>query len=160
MPETGEMMTIRPAVWQPSIVIVWSLVVGMFVAAAVIWPGQAVTSLMFLLLLFLIAWVRVRAVRLEITESAVRARQGWYLPDKQVPRSQIRAIHYYPDVISFRGPDRKPIMRTRAEWSLRQMIAVAGELRVPVYDNRRWHNLRTARVGRLVYDPAAPHPVS
>jgi hypothetical protein len=160
MPGTGEMMTIRPAVWQPGIVIVWSLVVGMFVAAAVIWPGQAVTSLMFLALLFLIAWVRVRAVRLEITESAVRARQGWYLPDKQVSRSQIRAIHYYPDVISFRGPERKPIMRTRAEWSLRQMIAVAGELRVPVYDNRRWHNLRTARVGRLVYDPAAPHPVS
>jgi hypothetical protein len=160
MPETGEMMTIRPALWQPSIVIVWSLVVGMFVAGAVIWPGQAVTWLMFLPLLFLIAWVRVRAVRLEITESAVRARQGWYLPDKQVPRSEIRAIHYYPDVISFRGPDRKPIMRTRAEWSLRQMIAVAGELRVPVYDNRRWLNLWTARVGRLVYDPAAPHPVS
>jgi hypothetical protein len=160
MRETDEMITIRPAVWQPSIVIVWSLVAGMFVAAAVIWPGQAVTSLMFLPLLFLIAWVRVRAVRLEITEGAVRARQGWYLPDKQVPRSQIRAIHYYPDVISFRGPDRKPIMRTRSEWSLRQMIAVAGELRVPVYDNRRWHNLRSARVGRLVYDPAAPHPVS
>jgi hypothetical protein len=160
MRETAEMITIRPAVWQPSIVIVWSLVVGMFVAAAVIWPGQAVTSLMFLPLLFLIAWVRVRAVRLEITEGTVRARQGWYLPDKQVPRSQIRAIHYYPDVISFRGPDRKPIMRTRSEWSLRQMIAVAAELSVPVYDNRRWHNLRTARVGRLVYDPAAPHPVS
>jgi hypothetical protein len=160
MPETGEMMTIRPALWQPSIVIVWSLVVGMFVAGAVIWPGQAVTWLMFLPLLCLIAWVRVRPVRLEITESAVRARQGWQLPDKQVARSEIRAIHYYPDVISFRGPDRKPIMRTRAEWSLRQMIAVAGELSVPVYDNRRWHNLRTARVGRLVYDPAAPHPVS
>jgi hypothetical protein len=154
------MITMRPAVWQPSIVIVWSLVVGMFVAAAVIWPGQAVTSLMFLPLLFLIAWVRVRAVRLQITESAVRARQGWYLPDKQVPRSQIRAIHYYPDVISFRGPERKPIMRTRAEWSLRQMIAVAGELGVPLYDIRRWHDLRTARVGRLVYDPAAPQPVS
>jgi hypothetical protein len=160
MPETGEMITIKPGLWRPGVVIVWSLVVGMFVAFAVIWPSQAVTWLMGLPLSFSIAWVRVRAVRLEITESTVRARQGWYLPDEQVPRSQIRAIHYYPDVISFRGPDRKPIMRTRSEWSLRQMIAVAGELRVPVYDNRRWHNLRTARVGRLVYDPAAPHPVS
>jgi hypothetical protein len=160
MPETGEMTTIRPTWWQPSIVIVWSVVVGMFVAAAAIWPGQAVTCLVFLPLLVLIGWARVHAVRLEITESAVRARQGWHLPDKQVPRSEIRAIHYYPDVISFRGPDRKPIMRTRAEWSLRQMIAVAGELKIPVYDNRRWLHLRTAKLGRLVYDPAAPHPVS
>ena len=153
------MMTVRPALWQPSIVIIWSVLFGMFIAAAVIWPGQAVEWLAFLPLVCLVGWVRVRAVRLEITDSVVRARQGWYLPDKQVPRSQIRAIHYYPDVISFRGPDHKPIMRTRCEWSLRQMITVADELRVPVYDNRRFFNLRTARVGRLVYDPAASHPV-
>lgn len=40
MPETGEMITIKPAVWRPGVVIVWSLVVGMFVASAVIWPGR------------------------------------------------------------------------------------------------------------------------
>jgi hypothetical protein len=154
------MTTIRPALWQPSIVIVWSVLLGMFVAAAVIWPGQAIEWLAFVPLACLVGWVRVRTVRLEITDTVVRVRQGWYLADKQVARSEIRAIHYYPDVISFRGPDRKPVMRTRCEWSLRQMIKVAAELQVPVYDNRRLCNLRTARVGRLVYDPASRRPVS
>lgn len=151
------MTTIRPTVWQPSIVIAGSALIGMFVAGAVIW--QAPAWLAVLPLVFLVAWLRGRPVRLEITESAVRAILGWHSPAGQVPRSQIEAIHYYPDVISFRGPEGKPLLRIRAEWSLRQVIAAAAELKVPVYDNRRFHNLRTARVGRLVYDPATPHRV-
>lgn len=154
------MTTIRPALWQPSIVIVWSVVVAMFVGLAAIWPGQAVPWLAFLPLACLLGWARARAVRLEITESVVRVRPGWRQPARQVPRSEIRAIHYYPDLISFRGPDRKPIMKTRPEWSLRQIITAAAELKVPVYDHRRCLNLRRVKVGRLVYDPAAPHPVS
>lgn len=45
-------------------------------------------------------------------------------------------------------------------WTLRQMIEVAGELGVPLFDHRRWLGMRMVDMGRLVYDPASPHPVS
>jgi hypothetical protein len=148
------MMTIRPGVWRPSIVIPWSLLVGMCIAAVVIWPGQAAGAVTALLLIGLIAWVAVRPIRLEITESVVRSRQGRRRgPDEQVSRSEIRAIHYFPHVIIFVNSDRGPIMRTRPEWTLRQMRTVADVLGVRLYDNRHWSRLWPVRVGRLVYDP-------
>jgi|SRR6516165_4552790 len=96
---------------------------------------------------------------LEITESVVRAKQDWFLPENQVARSEITAIHYFPSLISFRGPDHKPIMKVRPNWTLRQMLGVADELGVPLYDHRRWLGLRRARIGRLVNRPAPSQPV-
>lgn len=154
------MTTIRAGFRQPGTVIVWLALVALVVALAVLVPGQTAVLLMAPPLLGLVAWFRVRAVRLEITESVVQARQGWYLPAMQVPRSRIRAIHYYPFVISFTGPERKPVMRTRADWTLSQMKAAAGELKVPLYDHRVSLGLREVRIGRLVYDPASPSQLS
>lgn len=88
----------------------------------------------------------------------MHVRRGWLLRSEQLARSRIRAIHYYPDIIGFRGPDGKPVMRTRAEWSLKEMIAVAAELRIPVYDNRQCFNLVRAKTGQLVYDPFDDRP--
>jgi hypothetical protein len=146
------MMTVRVGVWRLSVVIPWTLLVGFFIAGAVISPNQAVAALTAPFLVALIAWLVVRRIRLEITESVVRARQG-PRGDKLVSRSEVRAIHYLPRLISFRGPDGKPIMMIRPEWTLRQMGRVADELKVPLYDHRGWGGIRTVDKGRLVYDP-------
>ncbi len=146
--------------WPLSAVFIWSILAGLCIAAAILLPGGD-SSFGYLLVLWLFGWVRVRAIRLEVTKTAVSVKRGRFAltTTRQVARSQIRAIHYYPDVISFRGPDGRPLMRTRADWSLKQMIAVATELQVPVYDNRQCLNLLRARVGQLVYKPLEEQPV-
>jgi hypothetical protein len=110
----------------------------------------------------LFCWVVIRFMpdrtRLEVTESAVLSRQqGWrgtQKPDKQAARNEIRAIHYFPDMISFRGLDNKPIMLINRNYTLAQMLKVAAELHVPLYDHRRWLGLRRIHIGRLAYNPA------
>lgn len=129
------------------------ILAGMFIAAAVYrpdqWPGLSAGAV----LVAVITWARLRAVRLEITDSVVRIKQGWYLPERQAARSDVTAIHYFPRVISFRGPDGKPMIRVMPDWSLRQMLEVAVELGVPLYDHRGWLGLRKVSIGRLVDHP-------
>ena len=153
------MRTIRPRPG-PGFWVLCAILEGMFIALAVIRPDQALLVLVGgPLLISVIGWARWRAVRLEIAESVVRARQGWYLPDKQVDRSEISAIHYFPSVISFRGPDRKPIMKIAPNYTLRQMLEVADVLAVPLYDHQRWLGLREVSTGRLVNSSGRSQPV-
>jgi hypothetical protein len=56
--------------------------------------------------------------------------------DLEVPRSEIREIHFYRGQIIFRGPDRKPVMEPVPQWPLKQMREVADVLGVPLYDHR------------------------
>jgi len=152
------MKTIRPG-WGPSAVIWCAVLLGTLIAWAVIQPDQVLWVLATAVGVAVVGGARIRAVRLEITESVVRAKQDWFLPENQVARSEITAIHYFPSLISFRGPDHKPIMKVRPNWTLRQMLGVADELGVPLYDHRRWLGLRRARIGRLVNRPAPSQPV-
>ncbi|HET9173515.1 MAG TPA: hypothetical protein VFN97_29050 [Actinospica sp.] len=145
-------MTVRPTWWQPVIVVLWSILLGSGIVIAALVPAGA-NLLGAVLFLGLLAWIRTRAIRLEVTERTVGVRQSRFRPARQVARDRIRAIHYYPDIITFRGPDNRSVMQVRAEWSLTQMIEVAAVLRVPVYDNRRCLKLVRARLGNLVYDP-------
>lgn len=111
--------------------------------------------------IILFAWplvrFRRRPTRLEVTESMVLARQGWWRgqPDKQATRSEIRAIHYFPNLISFRGLDNKPLMMIQPHYTLAQMLKVAAKLDVRRYDHCRWLGLRRIDKGRLAYDPAS-----
>jgi hypothetical protein len=148
-------MTLTPTWWQPSIVLSWSwLVVVCGVAAATQPDGYY--SFGALLLLWLLAYAAGRSIRMEVTETMVRVKRGWLRgnPVREVARSRIQAIHYYPKTITFRGPAGGLVMRTKAEWSLKQMIAVAAELQVPVYDNRQCLNLLPAKAGRLAFSPS------
>jgi hypothetical protein len=156
------MMTIRPGFWRLGAVIPFAILIGVFVALGagmlvVNQPAQAIPMFLAPPLVFLIAWLRTLPVRLEITESTVRAKQGRWRgqPDKQVPRSEIRSIHYFPMIISFRGPDNTPIMRVDPHWTMRQMLRVADEIKVPLYDHRRWFGMLKAPMGQLAYDPAS-----
>ena len=155
------MTVIKPGWWRASVVIPVGIGSCIFIAGAVTEfaadrPGQAVAALMGPVLFFLIAGFRTRSVRLEISENVVLAKQGHWRghPDKQAPRSDIRAIHYYPRLISFRGPDNKPIMMIDPNYTVRQMVRVASVLGVRMYDHTRWLGMRkTANTGRLVYQP-------
>ena len=153
-------MRLGPGVRRLSVVITYGVLAGVFVAFAVIklaagQPGQAVAALMTPVTIGLIAAFRVRRIRLEVTEDVVRV-QGRYRSDNdQVPRSEIRSIHYLPSMVSFRGPDGESFWTIKPEWTLRQMVRVAAMLEVPLYDHRRWLGMRTAMTGRLVYDPVS-----
>jgi hypothetical protein len=144
----------------------WVILAGIFIAIAFnqFTTGQPVAGVIALVgpvVIFLFSWVfvrfRLRPIRLEITESTVRARQGnWHgQPDMEMPRSQIRAIHYFPRLISFRGLDDKPVMMIYPQYTLRQMRKVAAELDVRLFDHTRWLGLRKIKVGRLAYVPAS-----
>lgn len=164
--QSGELMTILPGWWRLRTIIPWAVLVGVFIALAVGEfvagsPGAAVVALTAPVLVFLMCWALVRSkarpVRLEVTESTVRVRQGRWRghPDMQAPRSEIRAIHCYPRLISFRGLDNKPMMIVDPNYTLRQMRMVAAELGVRLYDHNRWLGLRKVHIGRLAYDPAS-----
>ena len=137
----------------PGFFILAAILAGVFIAYTVAVPRQWVPVILTAVGVVIIGWARLRVVRLEVTDSVVRAKQGWYQPEKQVARGDVRAIHVFPRLISFRGPDDKPIMMVAPNWSMRQMLEVADELRVPLFDHRRWHGLREVSVGRLANDP-------
>jgi hypothetical protein len=158
-------MTILPGFWRFSIVFLWGILVGVFAALAAVefvahQPGEGVVLLVAPMGLYLLTSVIFRfgprPIRLEITESTVRALQGnWRgAPGMEVPRSEITAIHYFPDMISFRGLDNKPVMMIRPQYTLRQMRKVAAELHVRLFDHSRLLGLQKVNIGRLAYDPA------
>lgn len=161
--------TVRPGNWRLSIVVPLAVVSGVCIAIGVVQltadqPAQAsfAAALWTPALFYCVINLLTLRIRMEITESVVRARQGRWRghPDLEVPRHDVLAIHYFPRIISFRGPDDKPFMRIDCNYTLRQVRAVAQLLRVPLYDHKRWLGLREARIGRLVYDPAASDRVS
>jgi hypothetical protein len=160
-------MTLRPGFWRPSILIPLGLLIalsGVFAASklAVGQPGQAVLAFLAPVVVLLLVWLRTLPVRLEIEETVVRVRQGGYRgqPDMEMPRSEIRSVRYLPRRISFRGPDDKPIMEPTSHWTLRQMLKVAKELDVPLYNHRGVLRPEELSSGRLVYDPASRQSVS
>lgn len=149
------MRVIRPRP-QRSVFILSAVLVGSFVAMGLYRPGYVLWLLLGLLCVAVIYSARWRATRLEISEDLVRVRQGWNIPDRQAVRSEITAIHYFPQVISFRGADQKPIMKVAPSWPMRQMLDVADELGIPLYDHRIWFGLRKVKTGRLVNTPPTP----
>jgi hypothetical protein len=160
-------MTVRPGNSRPTVVITALFVAGVSIAIGApklrVDPVPAVLACVGpVLVLYLTINVLARSVRLKVSENTVLARQGGWRghPDLEVPRDEIRAIHYFSRVISFRGPDDEPFMRIDPNYTLRQMTTVARLLGVPLYDHKRWLGLREVRMGRLVYDPTASDRVS
>lgn len=163
----GRTMTVRPGGWRLSVIVPFAFIWGLSIAIGlanltVDQPVQTVAAFVGPVLLLLLLLLSARTIRLEITDSAVWARQGRWRGhrDLEVPRNDVRAIHYFTMVISFRGPDDEPFMRIGCDYTLRQMRTVAELLGVPLYDHRRWLGLREARIGRLVYKPSASDRVS
>src|ERR1700684_2940289 len=155
------MITIKPTFWRPGNVIS-AVVIGAFcLIPAVFLLGSPTAAIgpVILLVAALMVWLLMRPIRLEITETEVRAREGWAqgpLGKKEALRSEIRSIHYAPGRFSFRGSDGQPLMETSDIWTVRDMVKAAAELGVPLYDNRLGRlGAREASAGRLVYDPVS-----
>lgn len=72
------MITIRPSFWRPGNVF-WAVVIGGFCLSPVVFQAGTSPELMglgALAFMTVLAWLLMRPIRLEITETEVRARQG------------------------------------------------------------------------------------
>lgn len=155
------MIKIRPTFWRPSNVIYAAAISGFCLIPAVFLLGSPTAAIgpACLVATAVMVWLLMRPIRLEITETEVRARQGWArapLGKKEALRSEIRSIHYLPGRFSFQGADGQPLMEPVDIWTVRDMVKAAEELRVPLYDDRvGLLKVRELREGRLVYDPVS-----
>lgn len=161
----GKRMTLRPGLvrlW--SVMVPLAFLIAVFAVplsfqSAAAMPRDALESLVSIAVICAMGWLAGLTIRLVVTETTVEARLGRrYGNDQRALRSEIRAIHYFPRLISFRGPDDEPIMMLRPLWTRRQMLKVARELNVPLYNHMRWLGLKDVQEGRLEYDPRAARP--
>jgi hypothetical protein len=149
-------LTIRYKVWQANTVVSLGIVTAVCVGLVIYQPGAA-PMLLGPVVVFVIGYLRTRALRLEVAPSVVRARQGGLRgrPDLEAPRGEVYEIHYCPRRIIFQGSFGRPVMEPYPFWTLEQVLQVADVLDVPVYDHRGRFSLREfAReelcAGRLV----------
>lgn len=154
------MVIIKPTFWRPGTV-VGAVVIGAICLSPLAAGGPigyGLGGLGVLAAMALMSWLLSRPVRLEITETEVRAKEGWtYAPPgkKQAVRSEIRSIHAVPRQFSFRGADGQSLMETSPTWTVQDMVKAARELQVPLYDDRIGQlKARERNKARLVYDPA------
>lgn len=163
----GRTMTVRPGGWRLSVVIPWAFVWGLSIAIGIAkltigQPVQTVVGFVGPVLCYLLFRVLALTIRLKITDSMISARRGGWRGrrDLEVPRNEVRVIHYFPQAIGFHGTDNKRIMRIDNDYTLRQMRTVAEFLSVPLYDHRRWLGMQEVWQGRLVYKPTESDRVS
>jgi hypothetical protein len=157
------LITIKPTLWKRSVVISFVLFGALCLSPMVFGSPSATSSIAgvgALVGMFLLYWFTTRRVRLEITETEVRAEEGGWtrapLGKKEAFRSEIRSIHYAPKRFSFLGADGQPLMETSGIWTLPDMVKAAEVLRVPLYDDRAGRAKGNGvNRGRLLYDPGS-----
>jgi hypothetical protein len=150
----GRMVTIRARPQRIDVGLI-ILLAGIFTAAGVIRPDQVAWLVGGFLFACLIGFGRLYSTRLEITATAIRVKQGWFLAEKEAVKTEIRSVHRFAHGIGFLGPDGNAVLRVTPSWSMRQLLRVADELGVHLYDHRQWLGLRSVRTGRLVSHPPA-----
>jgi hypothetical protein len=144
-------LTIRFKLWQTNTVIPVGILTPLCVALVVYEPG-AYPMLLGPVLIACMLWYGSRVIRMEITPTVVRARQGrWHgQPDLEAPRAEICEIRYCPSRIIFTGTHSQSLMEPFPHWTLKQVLEVAELLDVPFYDHRGRFHLEELAVGRLV----------
>ena len=153
------MTTIKPTLWRRQSVIAAVAVAAFCLIPAAI-PPYDLASLLgpaALVGLALMVWLFTRPMRLEITETQVRAFHGVGTAPrgrKEAFRSDIRSIHLVPSGYSFRAADGQTLMVCSVSWTLPDMTRAAEVLRVPLYDDRVGQlKVRERNGAKLVYDP-------
>ena len=96
------MISIKPTFWKLSNVI-WAVFIGAFCLCPLALQSPTAPSSLAGLGTFVglavLCWLMLRPIRLEITETQLRAKEGWSrgpLGKKEAFRSEIRSIHYAP----------------------------------------------------------------
>jgi hypothetical protein len=148
----GETRVIRYTLWRAAAMVPCGMLLALFAAVALYQPSSSLALILSFLVVLAICWIASRSIRLEITETLVRALQGGVRghPNLEALRGEIREIHYYPMRISFQGEDRQPVMEPYPNWTLKQVLEVADLLGVPLYDHRGLLHLEELAVGRMV----------
>lgn len=79
--------------------------------------------------------------------------------DPPISREQIYNIRALRGNTVFYGHDQEPILETRMDLTRSQLLALANELHVNVWDHRVWHGLKELDHGvRLNPEPFPHHP--
>jgi hypothetical protein len=137
------MITIKPTLWKRSAVISFVLFGALCLSPMVFGSPSATSSVAgagTLVGMLLLYWFTTRRVRLEITETEVRAEEGGWsrapLGKKEALRSEIRSIHYTPKRYTFCGADGQALMAISNTWTMPDMVKAAEVIGVPLYADR------------------------
>ena len=157
------MITIKPTLWKRSVVISFVLFGALCLSPMVFGSPSATSSIAgvgALVGMFLLYWFTTRRVRLEITETEVRAEEGGWsrapLGKKEAFRSEIRSIRYVPKRYTFCGADGQALMVISNTWTMPDMVKAAEVIGVPLYEDRVGQSkARGSNKARLVYEPGS-----
>ena len=156
------MLTISPTFWRPGNVISAVFIGGFCLIPAVFLLGSPTAAIgpALLVVVALMVWLLMRPIRLEITETEVRADEGGWtrapLGKKEAFRSEISSIRYVPKRYTFYGADGQALMAISNTWTMPDMVKAAEVLRVPLYDDRAGRAKGNGvNRGRLLYDPGS-----
>jgi hypothetical protein len=153
-------LVIRPYPWRQLPVVL--MIVAATVVGVSVWAVSAPTgdNLGFGVALSLVWGIYILEsvwIRLIVTSKDVRFISSHR--DRPVSRDQVGHIRALRCNTAFYDHDGKRILETRADLSRTQLLALANELGVNVWDHRAWHGLKKLKHGvRLNPEPSAHHP--
>ena len=140
-----------------TIMMVAANVVGVWALVASDRPGKDLGFGAALAVLWGIYIAEAVWIRLVVTPEHVRMISSH--GDPAISRAQIFNIRALRGNTVFYDHDQEPILNTRMDLSRSQLLALANELRVNVWDHRAWHGLKELDRGvRLNPEPFPHHP--
>jgi hypothetical protein len=118
-------------------------------------PGQNIGFSAALVLAWVIYIGESAVVRIVVGPDRVRMISGH--PNRPISREEIYNIRALRWNTVFYDYDQKPILKTHADLSRSQLLALGNELRVDVWDHRAWHGLKKLRHGVRLNPEPFPH---
>ena len=156
------MITIKPTLWKRSVVISFMLFGALCLSPMVFGSPSATSSVAgagTLVGMLLLYWSATRRVRLEITETEVRAEEGMVTraawQEGGVPqRDPLYSLRAEAD--TFCGADGQALMVISNTWTMPDMVKAAEVIGVPLYEDRVGQSkARGSNKARLVYEPGS-----
>lgn len=157
----GGRLVIRPRPWRQlpvTMTLAVVSVVAVFLWAINVRPDRdlGLASLLVVIWGFYIlesAWVRIIVAPGEVRLISIHG-------DPPVARTRVGHIRALPCNTVFYDHEGKRVLEARADLSRRQLLTLANELGVNVWDHRGWHGLRKREHGvRLNPEPFPRRPV-
>jgi hypothetical protein len=153
-------LVVRPHPWRQLPITMMMLVVHVVIVWVWIINVEPDKNLGFsavLVLMWGIYLLEAIWIKLVVTSEQVRIISSHRNPP--VSREQIHNIRALQFNTVFYDHDKKPILKTHADLSRSQLLALGNELRVDVWDHRAWHGLKKLRHGvRLNPEPFPRRP--
>jgi len=159
---TGASLVLRPEPrrQQPDSTLV-VIAVGVVALLAAVQPASHLPAWMaVILLLTIVSGYTLGKVRIVVTGESVLVVDVPFVKGA-VPRPVVRSLHAGGQHFRLHDGAGKTVLRTRMYWTINQMLELAEELGVPLFDHRTRRGWgKDARIGtRVVRDHASSRPV-